>query len=61
MTSLMIRRSKPGDESCDLFKEEEEGIFNSLKRRAEMILDGLNNIDGITCQSAVSFYFMYFT
>lgn len=31
---------------------EKEGIFNSLKRRAKLVAEGLNDIDGFTCNEA---------
>ena len=50
--SLMVKPPKPGDESYALFKEEEDLIYKGLKRRSKIIVDGLNKIDGITCESA---------
>ena len=52
MTSLMVNPPKPGDESYELFEKEESGIFEGLKRRSKALVDGLNAVDGITCNSA---------
>jgi len=52
MTSLMVKGPDAGDDSYALFNEEENAIFYSLKRRAEMMVNGLNQIDGITCNPA---------
>jgi alanine transaminase len=52
MTSLMVNPPKPGDESYELFIKEESDIFEGLKRRAKFLVDGLNAIDGITCNPA---------
>jgi len=52
MTSLMVQGPIPGGESEALFKQEENEIFESLKRRAKALVDGLNSIDGIVCQRA---------
>jgi len=52
MTSLMVNPPKPGDASYASHAAEEAFIFASLKRRAKMIVDGLNAIDGVTCQKA---------
>lgn len=52
MTSLMVRPPTPGDASYASHAAEEAAIFESLKRRATTMVDGLNAIDGITCQRA---------
>lgn len=50
MMSLMVQPPQPGDESYPQFHEEENGIFESLRRRADALVQGLNKIDGIECQ-----------
>jgi len=50
MMSLMVQPPQPDEESYAKFHEEENGIFESLKRRAKALVEGLNKIDGITCQ-----------
>mmetsp|Transcript_24831 Transcript_24831/g.49481 ORF Transcript_24831/g.49481 Transcript_24831/m.49481 type:complete len:652 (+) Transcript_24831:122-2077(+) len=52
MTSLMVTPPAPTDESYDLFQKEESDIFESLKRRANSLVKGLNDIDGMTCTPA---------
>mmetsp|Transcript_31928 Transcript_31928/g.48979 ORF Transcript_31928/g.48979 Transcript_31928/m.48979 type:complete len:661 (-) Transcript_31928:211-2193(-) len=52
MTSLMLRPPLPGGESYEKFQQEEGEIFESLKRRAKSLVDGLNAIDGIECLPA---------
>jgi len=52
MTSLMVRGPQPGDDSYERFQTEESAIFSSLKRRAEVLVKGLNDIDGIACNPA---------
>ena len=49
MTSLMVDPPKPGGESYNKFKKEENIIFEGLKRRAKVVVDGLNAIKGIKC------------
>ena len=49
MTSLMVRPPMPGEDSFDLFTNEEFSIFDSLKRRANSLVKGLNEIDGMSC------------
>jgi len=51
MTSLMVRPPREGDESYPLFSEEQNGIFESLKRRASKLVDALNSMDGVSCNA----------
>jgi len=50
MCGLMVAPPKEGDPSFALYKQERDGIFDGLKRRATMLQDGLNAIPGISCQ-----------
>eukprot|EP00924_Labyrinthula_sp_SR-Ha-C_P003728 maker-scaffold_3-snap-gene-3.0-mRNA-1 protein AED:0.05 eAED:0.07 QI:0/0/0.33/1/0/0/3/1486/505 len=50
MTSLMVTPPEPGDESYPLYHSETEGIFQSLKRKSEVLYGTLNTIPGIECQ-----------
>lgn len=52
MTSLMLRPPQVGDDSYDLFQEENSKIFDGLKERAQKLVQGLNDITGITCVPA---------
>ena len=52
MTSLMVQPPDAAGASYQQFTREEQGIFDSLKRRAKALVDGLNAIDGIDCQPA---------
>jgi len=52
MTSLMCRGPSPGDASYDSHELEKATIFNSLKNRAKIVAEGLNAIDGFTCNPA---------
>eukprot|EP00483_Globobulimina_turgida_P001483 UN01485 len=49
----MCNPPKKGDESYDLFNNEYNQLFESLKRRAKVVSENLNNIDGISCQNIV--------
>ena len=51
MTALMVNGPKPGDESYESHETEKKEIYNSLKRRAKIVADGLNSIDGFSCQN----------
>ena len=52
MTSLMCRGPSPGDESYQSHEDEKEAVFQSLKRRAKLVGEGLNSIPGFSCQPA---------
>lgn len=52
MTGLMVKDPDKTGESYQKFQEEGQSIFESLKRRAKAIVDGLNAIDGIQCKPA---------
>lgn len=52
MMSLMVKPPKPGDASYETFMKEEGDIFESLKRRAKILVDGLNSIGGIECNES---------
>jgi alanine transaminase len=52
MTSLMVNGPKPGDVSYKSHEAEKKAIFESLKRRAKIATDGLNDIPGFSCQQA---------
>jgi len=52
MTSLMVRGPNPGDESYESHETEKNLIYQSLKRRARIVSQGLNSIPGFSCQSA---------
>jgi len=52
MTSLMVNGPKPGDVSYESHEAEKKAIYESLKRRAKIITEGLNDIPGFSCQEA---------
>jgi alanine transaminase len=52
MTSLMVRGLKPGDVSYESHQAEMDAIFQSLKRRSQIVGNGLNAIPGFSCQPA---------
>ena len=52
MTSLMMKPPVPGDLSYEQFHEEESSIYDGLKRRAKAVVEGLNRVDGISCNAA---------
>lgn len=52
MTSLMVNGPKKGDASYKSHEAEKKAIYDSLKRRAKIATDGLNEIPGFSCQQA---------
>jgi aspartate/methionine/tyrosine aminotransferase len=49
---VLVSPPKQGDPSYALFQSEQDAIYNSLKRRAALIVDKLNTLPGISCQRA---------
>ena len=47
---LMVNPPKPGDASYVQFRNEKDGLLNSLKRRARKMTDAFNALEGVTCQ-----------
>lgn len=47
--SLMMHPPQPGDESYPLFAKEQADTLASLRRRARMMTDGFNALEGVTC------------
>lgn len=47
---LMVNPPKPGDFSYPQFKKEKEALIASLGRRARMITDAFNALEGVVCQ-----------
>lgn len=52
MMDLMVRGPEPGTESFEKHEEEKTQIFESLKRRAKTVAEGLNDIPGFSCQAS---------
>jgi alanine transaminase len=52
MMSLMVKPPKQGDDSYERFAKEESEVFEGLKKRAEALVEGLNQVDGINCNPA---------
>jgi aspartate/methionine/tyrosine aminotransferase len=52
MVDLMVRGPEPGTESYEKHLEQTSKVFESLKRRAKVVAEGLNSIPGFSCQPA---------
>lgn len=48
----MARGPSPTDESYESHQKEMKDVFDSLKRRSKIVSEGLNNIQGFSCQPA---------
>jgi hypothetical protein len=49
---LMVNPPKAGEESFPLYEAEKNEILNSLKRRAQKLVNFLNTLEGVTCNPA---------
>lgn len=53
---VLVCPPKEGEESYPQWKEEREGIANTLKSRSEILVKAFNQLEGVTCNEAeVSF------
>jgi aspartate/methionine/tyrosine aminotransferase len=50
-TYAMVHPPKPGDPSYELYNREKKTILEEMKKRAALLAEGLNQIDGITCNA----------
>jgi aspartate/methionine/tyrosine aminotransferase len=48
-TYAMVRPPKPGTPSYAQYAQEKNGILDTLKQRAILLAEGLNRVEGITC------------
>jgi len=49
---IMVAPPQPEDPSYELYKSESQAVYDSLKRRAALIVDKLNSLPEISCQRA---------
>lgn len=47
-TYLMVQPPKPGEESYDIYIREKNAVLSSLKRKAEILGEGINKIEGMS-------------
>ena len=47
--ALMVNPPKEGSESYEQYKQEESSVMDSLRRRAQIMTDGFNACEGVTC------------
>ncbi|KAG5192302.1 alanine transaminase [Tribonema minus] len=51
MMGLMVNPPKEGDKSHALFAKERDAILDSMFRRAKLLSDALNTLEGVSCNS----------
>jgi len=52
LASLVMNPPKSGDESFEMFCAERDGILSSLARHAKILVNALNQLEGVTCNEA---------
>ena len=50
MTSLFVNPPRAGDESYESYWRERREIIASMRRRAHIITDAFNSLEGVACQ-----------
>ncbi|KAJ4952186.1 hypothetical protein NE237_029018 [Protea cynaroides] len=59
LASLVMNPPKVGDESFESFSAEKEGILSSLARRAKILGDAFNSLEGVTCNKAEGAMYLF--
>ncbi|CAN0877790.1 Alanine aminotransferase 2, mitochondrial [Linum grandiflorum] len=59
LASLVMSPPKVGDESYDSYSAEKDGILSSLARRAKTLEEGLNSLEGVTCNRAEGAMYLF--
>jgi alanine transaminase len=52
VVSCMVNPPRPGEPSHALYHQERDAIYQSLKRRAQLVVQQLNQLEGIQCNPA---------
>ena len=47
--ALMVNPPEEGSESYEQWKQEESSVMESLRRRAQIMTDGFNACEGVSC------------
>lgn len=59
LMSLVMNPPKVGDESYELYVSERDAILSSLGRRAKMLAEALNKLEGVTCNEAEGAMYLF--
>ena len=49
-TYVMVAPPQPGDESYDVYQRERQAVLDSLKKKAQILTDGINSIKGMSIE-----------
>uniref|UniRef100_A0A7I3ZYB5 Aminotransferase class I/classII large domain-containing protein n=1 Tax=Physcomitrium patens TaxID=3218 RepID=A0A7I3ZYB5_PHYPA len=52
LVSLVMNPPKPGDSSYEQFARERDSILSSLARRAKVLTEAMNKLEGVSCNAA---------
>lgn len=52
LMSVVMNPPKPGEESYEQFAEERDAILSSLGRRAKVLTEAMNKLEGVSCNTA---------
>ncbi|XP_074268280.1 alanine aminotransferase 2-like isoform X2 [Silene latifolia] len=59
LASLVMNPPKAGDESYEAYSAEKDGILSSLTRRAKILEDAFNSLEGVTCNKAEGSMYLF--
>ncbi|TPX57036.1 hypothetical protein SpCBS45565_g08290 [Spizellomyces sp. 'palustris'] len=59
MVDLMVNPPRQGDASYDLYKQETDAIYESLRNRASRLADAFNRLEGVSCQPAQGAMYLF--
>ncbi|KAL8253516.1 hypothetical protein R6Q59_037209 [Mikania micrantha] len=59
LASFVMSPPKVGDESCEAYLSERDGILKSLARRAKTLEDAFNSLEGVTCNKAKGAMYLF--
>nr|AIT69944.1 alanine transaminase [Gracilaria vermiculophylla] len=56
---LMMTPPKEDEESFALYKKETDGIYNDLRIKAQKLCEGLNSLEGVTCNDSEGAMYLF--
>ncbi|CAN6451273.1 unnamed protein product [Victoria cruziana] len=59
LSSLVMSPPKVGDASFDSYRAERDGILSSLSRRAKMLEEAFNNLEGFSCNEVEGAMYLF--
>lgn len=59
MVELMVNPPKEGDESYALYKQEYDGIFAGLQKRANALYEAFRDMEGVSCASPAGSMYLF--